>query len=159
MSKVFYANYYTTGDLVGVTDAIAIVKPDVSKYIKAIPGVFYLINDPVFTGLKMHIYATRDKLATTLIASSTNSWSLATVKAQFIDSTLAYGRKQLYFEFNDPLMIASTNYGIVLTATTYTGTISSHLAWCSDTPDPIYAMSTGYTNNIGQRITLIGRDV
>lgn len=115
-------------------------------------------NNPTFTNLKAKLYSNKpDGTPGRVIATS----ETILTKAQIITST--NGAKEIYFKFNDPYGIPLKSgdfYHIVLEATGYTYSDSSHLAWVKAWPDAGY--SVGYTPtyvNLGvapKRLAIIG---
>lgn len=161
MSKDFYARQYSSDDLSG-TDARAILSFDVSKIIAAVVAQLHIVNDPSFSGLKMKIYTMSKGQVGRLVATSTNSWTLATLKAAYVDSAKNNARKQVYFEFNEIMLSASQDYAFVLQADSYTATGSSYIAWGLNYPDNISTdeenISYGNLANAGMLIALLGAD-
>ncbi len=146
-NRDWFARRYHTGDLSG-TDAHSVVRTTSRKILRAARIQIAFQNDPVFTGLKMCIYSYRNDQPKSLLATSTNSWSTATLKAQFETPTNAWARKHIYFEFTDISLDANTEYAFVLQADTYTGDYDSHLGWIIDYPNPV--MNHDAENNIGE---------
>jgi hypothetical protein len=111
-------------------------------------------------GLRAKIYSDRAGSPITLLATSTNSWSASQI------TTLAHGRKEIYFTFNPFHLDGDNNYHVTLSATTYTGTDASHLAWALDYGDPTHTVvggrSTHNVVNLGtwpNHVTFIGANL
>lgn len=159
MSKVFYARYYSTGELAD-SDCHALISVPTTKIIKGCTIELNVINDPTLTGLVMKIYSTdgnRNPVA--LLATSTNSWTLAQIKAYYDNNALAYARKELFFNFDDFQLIGDQLYAFSLQAATYTGTINSHISWGLDFSDSLTTHEVAPNNDLfksGMRISLIG---
>jgi hypothetical protein len=159
MSKDFYARQYSSSDISG-TDAFAILSYTEAKIVVAAIAQLHFVNDPSFSGLKMKIYTCVNNRPGSLIATSTNSWTLATLKALWADSAKDNARKQTYFEFNEVKLSANQEYAFVLQADSYTGTDSSYIAWGINYPDEVSSdsenISYGNLANAGMLIALVG---
>jgi len=145
-NRDWFARRYHTGDLDGLS-AYSIARVQSRIILRACTIQIAFQNDPVVTGLAMKVYRYRNGIKT-LVATSTNSWTTASIKAHFESSANAYGRKHIYFEFKHFSMDANTEYAFALYADTYTGNYSSHIGWIIDYPNPV--MDHDAENNIGQ---------
>jgi hypothetical protein len=141
----WFARRYHTGDLDGVS-AYSIAKVPSRIILRACTIQIAFQNDPVVTGLAMKVYRYRAGIKT-LVATSTNSWTTASIKAHF-ENAYAYGRKHIYFEFKQFSMDADTEYAFALYADSYVGDYSSHIGWIIDYPNPV--MDHAAENNIGE---------
>lgn len=120
----------------------------------------YLINynAPTYTGIKAKIYSVRNNSAAKEIAESTN-----TVLPTDVALVEDHSYREVYFEFNNPELIAGVSYQLGLIFENYTGTQASHLTWAMSYPDPPYP--TGITQsgekaaNYPLHLTFIGSEV
>jgi hypothetical protein len=161
MSKEFYGRQYSSSDLSG-TDARAVLSFATAKIVVSAIAQLHIVNDPAFTGLKMKIYTFAQNGIGDLKATSTNSWTLATLKALYADNAKDNGRKQVYFEFNEVILHANQKYAFVLQADTYSASNSSYLAWGINYPDNIstneQSLANGNLASAGMLIALVGAD-
>jgi hypothetical protein len=144
--KTWYARRYHTGDLSG-TKARVILKTESKTTLKAVTIKVISFNDPAFSGLRMEVWSMSGDNVRTKIATSENSWDLATLKTKFSNPVNRYGRRGIWFDFPETTLDADTFYSYVLTADSYTGDLNSHLAWVIDYPKPVYVHAT--PNNLG----------
>lgn len=128
-----YGNVLLTADINGTTKTQAMkFRPNSDVVIRAVRSWFVFYNSPVFTALSLRIYEDQGGSAGKLLATSTNSHSMAEM------STLAYAMKGTYFEFADISLKATNYYHVLPYATGYTGTDASHIGWVKGWPDNEY---------------------
>jgi hypothetical protein len=156
MARQWFGRQYNTGELVKAT-CYQSFTPTVNISLKALRIYIIVYGDPVLTELKAHIYTSRSSAPYGLLMTSTNSYS----KAQI--TTSDNGAREIYFEFTPKHLLSGDTYFVTLSATSYTGNDSSHIAWAIAFPDPVYEVTgsnnTLQTKNLGfypQTLTLIG---
>lgn len=104
-----------------------------------------VLHDPTaFTGLVMKIYSDNGGSPGVLIATSTNSWSRATLLTTADD----YGVKWPYFNFNNVVLRAGLTYHFVINgASSYTKSNTEYIGWRIGYPDGVYD-DLAYTDQI-----------
>lgn len=90
-------------------------------------------NNPGLTTLTSKIYIDDDNAVGDLLHSSTTTWT----KSQIISES--NGAREIYFNFDDIPLHASEHYHLKLMGTSSGFSESSHLAWKSSYPDPVYS--------------------
>jgi hypothetical protein len=163
MASNWFAKMYATGELTSSTCYQGFT-PNVNISLKAIRLWLVVYNNPVLTGLRANIYANRSSSPAGLIFSSTNTWDTSDILTD--GTTNPYGYKEIYFEFTPRQLLGTETYYVSLSATSYTGTDSSHIAWVHSLLDPLYAASVTRTDqqvkNLAtwpQYLALIGAEV
>lgn len=154
MAKNWYARMYETGELTPASCYQPFTIND-SISLEAIRLTVVVYNNPTLLGLRAHIYSNRYDVPAGLIMSSENTWDKSEI------CTLDNGAKQIYFTFEPKHLNGSDTYHLVLTADSYTGTDSSHIAWVLSYPKPIYtanvtANQTRYLGEWPQEMIIIG---
>jgi hypothetical protein len=100
-------------------------------------------GSPVFTSLHMEVYSDVNGSKGGLIATSTNSFSNTDITSK------AFSAKEIYFTFDKDTFDSNNWYHLVLKGTPTAFTSSSHIAWKSSYPYPIY--TTGITASVNLR--------
>lgn len=117
--------------------------------------VFY--NNPTLTSISMKIYSNSGGSQGKLLHTATNTWS----KSQII--TENNGVREIYFDWNYPSFDADDEYHFGLFLSGYTGNNSTHVAWRSAWPDPVYGTNFTPTrvniNSAPYTIYFIGSDL
>lgn len=156
MARTWYARQYDTGELTYST-CYQSFTPNDNISLKAIRLSLIIYNNPTLTGLQAHVYTSRSSLPYALLMSSTNTYT----KNQI--TTYDNGAREIYFEFTPKHLLSSETYFVTLSATSYTGTDSSHIGWVIAFPDYLYSVTgsnnTFQTKNLGyypQTLSLIG---
>lgn len=158
MWKVF-GNVLETADINGTSKSQAMkIRTNSNVVVKAIRTWFVFFNDPAFTSLSLRIYEDQAGQAGKLIATSTNSFTLAQV---FTDAASNdYALKGLYFEFDEISLKGTSYYHVLPYAVGYTGTDSSHIAWVKGWPDNEYrtGLTLSYEESIASpyRFAVVG---
>ena len=128
----YYGDRLLSTDLTTGQGVVQLFKANADIFMIAIRTQFICFNVSTLalTGLKASVYTTIGQGTTfslgRKIADSTNSWNISQIITQ------AHGVKEIYFEFASPLGLAisgSTTYAIALTATSYNGDATKHIAW------------------------------
>lgn len=93
-----------------------------------------------------------------LISTSPKTWTLAQISAS------NYSCKEIYFDWTTCSLLApNVEYTLNLTATSYTGTETNHLAWVRAWPDPIVSFAeSASAQKLGVfpfQVGIIGREV
>lgn len=127
-----------------IIDEFQIVKFNKNVSVVACRTWFIVFNNPIFTGIKLAIYSTRNGSPRKLLMTSTNEIK----KEEMI--ALENGVKEIYFKFDDFQAQKNESYAIVPIINGYApnGDIS-HLAWKKAYPDPVYA--TGLTLDVKRK--------
>lgn len=99
-------------------------------------------NDPSYTSLVLKLYGNRNGSPGKVIYTSSNSISKSTIA-----SVEDHSYKETYFEFTNPpaLRGGEQYYAAIFINGAYVGDATSHLAWKTTWPDPIF--DTGVTEN------------
>lgn len=153
MAKNWYSRVYETGEL-NVDDCYQpiVLNEDVS--IIGIRISMILFNNPVMTGLQCHVYTDRSGIPDRLIMSSTNTYDTADL------TDLGNAARQFNFEFTPKHFNSTNTFHVCLSATTYTGTDASHVAWVLAFPDPVYTADVTneirYLGQWPQEVLIIG---
>lgn len=92
-------------------------------------------NAPAYTGIIAKLYADRADAPTKEVAQSTN-----TVLPSTVAPVEDHAFREVFFEFNDVVLKSGVDYRIGLVFQGYTGDSTSHMAWASSWPDPIYEL-------------------
>ena len=134
--SIFGDSYDTDSDLSNGTKSIRIKWNDniILQYVRTWVVFF---NDPGITNLTMKIYADENESKGDLLYSSLTTHT----KAEML--TLDNGIKEVYFEFDKPSMDANNYYHLVLTGSSSGFSSSSHIAWKTSYPYPVYSEGVG----------------
>lgn len=131
-------------DLSG-TDASEKFSPTDDFFLRGSQDWIIFYNDPTFTQLSMNIYSDRDGSPGALLKTSSKTWTEAEIIAAGVQldtgaafTDLRNGVVKLYWDWDDFPLRGGADYHLVLQATGYTGTASSHIAWRKGWPDPVY---------------------
>ncbi len=146
MTWTVYADPFSDADMSG-TSRFSPFKPDRNITLRAVRTWFVLYGDPTFTSLTAKIYT--DPFTSSvhsigdLVATSTNTITkadLLTVDGTSYDN----GVRETYFEFDPFDLDGGDWYALVVNATGYTFSDSSHVAWMKAI-DPVMS---GYTPSL-----------
>jgi hypothetical protein len=157
--RVWGEYYETTSDLSnGVL--FCPIKPSKKTILLACRTWVIVYGDPVFTALSMSIYSNRivsgKPTKGKLLFNSTNSLLKSEIHS------LENGVKEIYFNFDLPVLRPNEFYHFVLKGTGYSPTPISHLAWMKTFPDPFYPGVTPNwvnMNIIPYQLYLIGAEL
>jgi len=158
MARTYYGDPFETAELTSNQNKYIRFKPNSNIVLKAL-RTWLIFNDytGTLTALVGKLYSDRGGLPGALIASSTNSFN----KADII--TLASGIKEIYFNFNNLPLHSSSYYHLVLSASAYTYSDASHIAWRKAWPDPVYrtGVNTNFEGlgNAPYTLSIIGDDL
>jgi hypothetical protein len=108
--------------------------------VRAMRTSFIVFNDPAFTDVSFNVYSMEGNTPKKLLYQSTNVFT----KAAMISDT--NGIREVFFEFDNAIFKGTDSYAFVPRGTSYTGTVSSHLAWKRGWPDPVHRLNV--TSNV-----------
>jgi hypothetical protein len=116
-------------------------------------------NNPTYTSLELKIYGNRNGAIGKLLHTSTNTITKATIAA-----TENHSLKETYFEFSPeiPLKAGEEYFASIFINGAYVGDSSTHIAFVSTWPDPIF--DTGITqtqakaSNYPLRLSIFGTE-
>lgn len=94
-----------------------------------------LYNAPEIVGLRANIYSSRSEIPNSLLHTSENKFETSDISTE--DNAV----KEIFFEFKKPdgvKLSGLEEYCIVLSAESYTGNATSHIAWVKQWPTPTY---------------------
>lgn len=126
-----WGDQFLTADLTGTSQYLRF-KPTANISLRAIRTWFVFYNDPSYTNLTMHLYSDRDSLPGSKIADSITFHN----KADLYTENNAH--VETHFEFSDISLRQDTYYHFVASATGYTYSDSSLIAWTKAFPDPVH---------------------
>lgn len=156
--RVWGETYASTSDL---SDGVLYcpIEPSEKTVLKACRTWVIIYGNPVFTSLSMKIYSNRivsgQPTKGKLLFTSTNVQLKADVH------TLANGVKEIWFDFDYPVLRAGEFYHFVLTGSGYAPTPTAHIAWMKTFPDPFYPGVTPNwinMNKLPYQLYIIGSD-
>ncbi len=144
MAWSVYANSYDTdADFANATKTVRF-KLNQNSIIKYIRTWIVVYNDAPFTNITGKIYYDDSSTETKgdLIEASSTTFT----KAQVL--SLDNGVRELYFQFNDLALDGDNYYHFALSGTSSGFSESTHIAWRTSYPDPIYAdgISVAFAN-------------
>lgn len=157
MAWTVYGDSYDTDS--AFTNGTKTIKfsPEKDSILRAVRTWLVFYNDPTFTNITMKLYYDGAGSRGDLLASSTTTWT----KAQIL--TLDNGVNEVYFEFDDRTLDSGNYYHLVLMGTGSSFSESSHIAWRTGYPDPVYkdGISVSFNNllKFPYEFSLIGAEV
>lgn len=120
--------------------------PD-NKLVRSIRIGIIQYNNPTYTSVSLNVYANRSNAPGKLLYSSSTSVTKAT-----IGESINHAYKDIYFDFTDfTLRDSDSYYAALFINGAYVGNSTTHLAWKTAWPDPMF--KTGVTITQAQAAT------
>jgi hypothetical protein len=148
---------FETNDLTSTLRVFQLVKPNKNLILRAIRCWYIFYGDPVFTNLFAEIFSIENNEPKKKLFTSSN----LITNSEII--SLENGVKEIYFTFNDVNLKSNTQYAFLTRGNGYTGSSSSHIAWKTSFPDPVYTtnLTLSYENLLRYpyTITFFGSEI
>lgn len=130
MTWSFYGEKFVNSDFSGVPRVYQPFTIPNTARLKAVRSFFVFYNTPTFTALSMRIYANNLGLPTDLLYTFDKTWALGDA------CTAAYGAKEIYFDFTNPIWLRAGMYHLVPWISGASFSDTSHVSWAKGFPDP-----------------------
>jgi len=132
MTWDFVGERLDTSDFSGSPRVFQSFKLNQDIVLRAVRPWIIGFNSPVFSNLRMKIFSNKGGRPKQQLFVSSNAWNLSDLSEQ------PYFASEIWFEFDpEPQLIGADTYHLALSADSYTGNDTSHLAWVRGVPDPV----------------------